>query len=165
MTPMAATVALAEPEMAPKNMQARTVTQPRPPVTLPIRELAMLISRLESPPVSIRLPQMIKNGSESSVKEFTPEYMYWVRYSMVVNGSRRFIKTMAPPIAPPMGTPISRKTAMEIKRIVMPELPPFPSGPGPDTPVPTHPRQRWAYRGQAPSPLPCSDECTPARYG
>ncbi len=165
MTPMAATVALAEPEMAPKNMQARTVTQPRPPVTLPIRELAILISRLESPPVSIRLPQMIKNGSESSVKEFTPEYMYWVRYSMVVNGSRRFIKTMAPPIAPPMGTPISRKTAMEIKRIVMPELPPF----LPD-PVQILPFQRIHVKGgltggQAPSPLPCSDECTPARYG
>lgn len=46
MVPMAATVAGAEPETAPKNMQAMTVTAPRAPVTLPMREFATATMRL-----------------------------------------------------------------------------------------------------------------------
>jgi hypothetical protein len=61
--PMAATVAGAEPEMAPKNAQARKETTARPPGSQPTRERARLTSRLETPPVSIRLPARIKKGT------------------------------------------------------------------------------------------------------
>ena len=68
MVPMAATVAGAEPETAPKNMQATTVTMPRAPVTLPIRESAMRTSRLERPPQSMMSPASRKKGRLSMVK-------------------------------------------------------------------------------------------------
>ena len=54
--PMAATVAGAEPEIAPKNMQAMIVTMPRPPVIFPTRLFATATIRFEIPPVSMMLP-------------------------------------------------------------------------------------------------------------
>jgi len=49
MAPMAATVAGAEPDTAPKNMHAMTVTIPSEPVTPPMIELAALTRRLDTP--------------------------------------------------------------------------------------------------------------------
>ena len=40
MPPMAAAVAVAEPEIAPKNMQAKVVTMERPPLNRPTTRLA-----------------------------------------------------------------------------------------------------------------------------
>lgn len=48
--PMAETVAAAEPEIAPKNMQATTVTIARPPVMKPTKHSAMSTMRREIPP-------------------------------------------------------------------------------------------------------------------
>jgi hypothetical protein len=61
--PIAAVVAAPEPDMAAKNMQATIDTSPRPPDIHPIRVLAKLISLLDIPPLSIRLPASIKNGT------------------------------------------------------------------------------------------------------
>ena len=72
MAPMAATVAGAEPETAPKNIHAMTVTIPREPVTPPMIELAAFTSRLDRPPVSIMVPDIMKNGSARLVKLATP---------------------------------------------------------------------------------------------
>ena len=68
MVPMAATVAGAEPETAPKNMQAMTVTAPRAPVTLPMREFATATMRLDRPPPSMMSPASRKKGRLSMVK-------------------------------------------------------------------------------------------------
>ena len=72
MAPMAATVATAEPETAPKNMQARMVTMPREPVIPPMQLLAALTSRLEMPPLSMMLPQIMKKGRAIMEEEATP---------------------------------------------------------------------------------------------
>ena len=74
MEPMAATVAGAEPDTAPKNIQAITVTIPREPVMPPTREFANLTRRLDRPPVSMMVPQIIKKGSARFVKFATPPY-------------------------------------------------------------------------------------------
>jgi hypothetical protein len=67
MLPMAATVAGAEPETAPKNMQAMMVTMPRLPVMLPTRLLAMFTRRRLRPPTFMKLPAMMKKGMASMV--------------------------------------------------------------------------------------------------
>ena len=69
MPPMAATVAGPDPEIAAKNMQVRIATMPNPPVRLPSRESQKLISRLEMPPPSIRLPEIMNRGIASRGKE------------------------------------------------------------------------------------------------
>ena len=68
MEPMAATVAVEEPETAPKKKHARIVTRPRLPVTRPTRLFATATRRLERPPASITEPATIKNGMAIMVK-------------------------------------------------------------------------------------------------
>lgn len=68
MEPMAATVAGAEPEMAPKNAQHTTVTMAKPPVKWPTRESPRSTSRFDRPPPSISAPARIKNGTAISGK-------------------------------------------------------------------------------------------------
>ena len=71
--PMAEVVATAEPETAPKNMQAIVVTIERPPVIQPRRLSAKFTILLAIPPVAIRFPASIKNGTARSVKESVPD--------------------------------------------------------------------------------------------
>lgn len=66
---MAATVAGPEPEIAAKNIHVRIAAIPRPPGSQPRIELQKLISLLEIPPVSIRLPATMKSGTASDGKE------------------------------------------------------------------------------------------------
>ena len=69
MEPMAATVAEAEPEMAPKNALATKVTMARPPGSQPTSEFAKSTSRLETPPLSKRPPAIMKKGIAIMLKE------------------------------------------------------------------------------------------------
>ena len=67
--PMVATVAAEEPEMAPKNAQAKTVTIAKPPRRWPTKESAKPIRRGDKPPPSIRAPARIKVGMAIRGKE------------------------------------------------------------------------------------------------
>ena len=80
MPPMAATVATAEPEMAPNSADASTVTAPSAPRTRPNRTLATLMSFCVMP-CAIRLPARMKNGILSSAAEFSPRNVFCARVS------------------------------------------------------------------------------------
>jgi len=67
--PMEATVAGADPDIAPKNMHVTTVTIAKPPVNCPISESQKPTRRLERPPPSINAPERIKPGIASRGKE------------------------------------------------------------------------------------------------
>ena len=69
MVPIAATVAGAEPEIAPKNRQATTVTIASPPVKCPTSVSKNPTRRLESPPPSMSAPLSTKNGIAINGKE------------------------------------------------------------------------------------------------
>ena len=73
MLPMAEAVAIPEPHNAPKNMQAKMVTQPRLPVTNPIKAEAKSTILRAMPPVDMIVPASIKNGMAITVKEKIPE--------------------------------------------------------------------------------------------
>ncbi len=73
MEPIAEVAATDEPEIAPKNMFARTLVAARYPGTLPTTSLASLTSLLAMPPLFMMLPPIIKNGSASREKESIPE--------------------------------------------------------------------------------------------
>ena len=60
MPPMAAVVAMPEPDSAPKNIQASMDTQPTAPVTKSIRAEAKLTIRLAIPPAEITDPASMK---------------------------------------------------------------------------------------------------------
>ena len=67
--PMAATVAGAEPEIAPKNIHATTVTIANPPVKCPTIVSKKFTNRLDKPPPSIKAPPSTKNGIAINGKE------------------------------------------------------------------------------------------------
>ena len=75
MAPMAAVVAMPEPDRAAKNAQATTATIARPPVTLPTRAVANWTICLEMPPAVISAPARIKKGTAISGKESTDRTM------------------------------------------------------------------------------------------
>src|SRR5699024_316803 len=66
--PIAAIVAGPDPDIAAKNILAKTVTIARPPVINPINTLAKFNNRLDIPPVLINTPAKIKNGIAISGK-------------------------------------------------------------------------------------------------
>jgi len=70
--PMEETSATAEPEIPPKNMEARIFTWARPPRTLPIRALAKPTSLREIPPWLMISPERMKKGIARREKELTP---------------------------------------------------------------------------------------------
>ena len=71
MSPTAAVVAGPEPEMAPKNTQAKAVDTARPPGMGPTIFSATVTSRLETPALSIRAPARTKAGRAMMGKELT----------------------------------------------------------------------------------------------
>jgi len=70
--PMEETSATAEPEIPPKNMEARIFTWARPPRKRPMRALAKPTSLREIPPWLMISPERIKNGIARRENEFTP---------------------------------------------------------------------------------------------
>ena len=73
MLPIEETVAIEEPEIAPKNIEERATTAPRPPVIQPTRQAATSISLLARPPTLITVPERMKNGMAIIVNESMPE--------------------------------------------------------------------------------------------
>src|SRR5699024_5777903 len=67
--PIAATVAGPDPEIAPKNKHATTVTIDKPPANCPTNESKKFTNRFDRPPPSINVPESIKNGMAISGKE------------------------------------------------------------------------------------------------
>ena len=67
--PMAAQVAMPEPEMAPKKVQATTVAMARPPVRRPSIMSARPMSCPESPPFPMKIPASTKKNTASMGKE------------------------------------------------------------------------------------------------
>ena len=63
--PMAAQVAMPEPEMAPKKVQAITVAMARPPVRRPIIMSARPMSCPERPPLPMKMPARTKKNTAS----------------------------------------------------------------------------------------------------
>ena len=70
--PTAEVVAMAEPEIAAKNMQVIVVTMLRPPVIKPVMVSKKFRIRLAMPPPRIRLPASIKNGTAIRGNESQP---------------------------------------------------------------------------------------------
>ena len=70
--PMEAVSATAEPEMPPKNVEARIFTSDNPPRTKPTSTLAKATRRRDMPPSAIRAPASTKKGMASSENLFTP---------------------------------------------------------------------------------------------
>jgi hypothetical protein len=66
-SPMAATVAGPDPEIAPKKQQLMTVTTARPPRTWPTNESIKWISLPEMPARSMAWPANMKKGMASRV--------------------------------------------------------------------------------------------------
>ena len=69
--PTAATVAVAEPETAAKNMQTTTVTIASPPVILPKNTLHTFRILEDKPPTLIKSPAKINRGIASRGNEST----------------------------------------------------------------------------------------------
>ncbi|MPM53981.1 hypothetical protein SDC9_100753 [bioreactor metagenome] len=109
--PIAETVAGPEPEIAAKNMQAKMVTMPSPPVISPIRLLAKSTIFLEIPPSDIKLPASIKKGMAKSGKESKAAKEYCV---IMITGML-LVKYITIRVANPRATPIG--ILIEIKRI------------------------------------------------
>src|SRR5690625_1772652 len=68
--PIATVVAIAEPDIAAKNILATIATDPSTPLKLPIKLFAKSTSFCEIPPCSINFPAKIKNGAGINGKEF-----------------------------------------------------------------------------------------------
>jgi hypothetical protein len=73
--PMPDTEAAEEPEMAPKNIQERTVTIPMPPRNRPTSEFAKSTILLDIPPALINPPARMKKGIAIRTKELIWEKM------------------------------------------------------------------------------------------
>ena len=75
--PMEAVSATGDPEIAPKNVEARMLTSDRPPRTKPTSTEAKATSRREMPPSAISAPASTKNGIASSENLLTPD-VTWI---------------------------------------------------------------------------------------
>ena len=77
MEPREAVSAEAEPEMPPKKYEATMFTMASPPRIHPTREFARAMSLSEMPPVPIRTPMVMKNGTAIRLKDQTPFTICW----------------------------------------------------------------------------------------
>ena len=66
--PIAAQVAVGEPDKAPNNMHAKMETTPMPPGIQPRIESQKSVKRLEMPPADIKFPESMKSGIAIIVK-------------------------------------------------------------------------------------------------
>ena len=98
--PTAEVVAMAEPEIAAKNMQVTVVTMLRPPAMKPMNVSKKFRIRLAMPPPLIRLPASMKKGTAISGKESTPVMDFWViiNRGMVPSPQTRMVNRVAMPM-------------------------------------------------------------------
>jgi hypothetical protein len=76
MVPRPPASAMAAPDMPAKIMLARTLAWPSPPGMCPTRAEAKRKSRRVTPPVFIRLPARMKNGTASNAYVSMPEVIF-----------------------------------------------------------------------------------------
>jgi hypothetical protein len=125
MVPIAATVATAAPEIAPKNILAIIATKASPPEKRPTIELAKSTSLLDMPPNSIREPARIKNGTAMRGKESVAVNIFCTSTMRGTDPEKKIAATDDRPIAIAMGTFIIKKRSILAKRIVVIGIHPF----------------------------------------
>ncbi len=76
MLPMAVVSAAEDPEMPPKNIEARILTIARPPRIQPTSELAKLTSLSAMPPAAMMSPASTKKGTARRTKTLSPFTMF-----------------------------------------------------------------------------------------
>ena len=101
--PIAETVAGPEPEIAAKNIQARTVTIASPPVMNPTKASARLTSLREIPPPHISAPARIKNGIASNGKESRPVTDFCASISNGISDVKYIARAVESPRVIPIG--------------------------------------------------------------
>ena len=114
--PMAAVVAGAEPDTAPKNVEASVATRASPPLILPKRAPARFTSRLETPPAAMMFPARMKKGMAMRAKEFPALKVFWMRTSTPKAPVTSTEKMHVRPRATAMGTPMTRKKIKKTSR-------------------------------------------------
>ncbi|GAB1485805.1 hypothetical protein MASR2M79_08520 [Aminivibrio sp.] len=116
---MAAQVAAADPERAPKKADATTITCANPPRIQPTRQLAKRTILRDIPPISINLPASIKNGMAIKVKESTDTYILCARVAIFIS-EKNITTKVGRPIATINGILKKRnKTRRENKTIAV----------------------------------------------
>jgi hypothetical protein len=118
MLPIAAVVAVAEPEIAPKNMEAAMVTIASPPLSHPTRELTKLTSLREMPPVSIRFPPKIKKGRAINGKESAAATILWTATVKGTSTPEMIVAQAASPKAKPIGQPMANRMNSVINKTI-----------------------------------------------
>ena len=116
--PIAETVAGPEPEIAAKNMQAKTVTIAKPPVINPTRLSAKLTNLREIPPLHIKAPARMKNGMASRGKESSPVTDFCARIIIGISVVAQMQMPVAKPSVMPMGILRAMVTNSTLKRIM-----------------------------------------------
>ena len=116
--PIAAQVAVGEPDNAPKIMQDRIDTTPNPPGIHPRIASQKSVSLLEIPPEDIRLPASINNGMAIMVKLSSDPN---IRCPSTIGLTSPVVNTTSNAAAPrhnAIGAPITSKTKNVTNKIV-----------------------------------------------
>ena len=119
--PMAATVAGAEPDTAPKNRQESTAAMACPPGSLPTSLCAKSKRCRAIPPFVMRSPESIKRGTANSGKLSSAEKNAEIKKLACIPPVRRIYPTQTTRIAIPMGmdNPSRTKNARNNHPIIM----------------------------------------------
>ncbi len=106
--PMAATVAEAEPEIAPKKAEDKNTTIASPPGSQPTSALAKSVSRFDTPPLSNRPPAIMKKGIAIKLNESSELNIFCTRNTDGVLEKASSATADATSRAMAMGAPITR---------------------------------------------------------
>ncbi len=115
--PIAITVAVAEPEIAPMNAEATNATIASPPGRPPTMEFAKLTRRLDTPPSAIRPPAIMKNGSAIREKESIETNKRWGMTAIAVVVKKYRGIADAASNATAIGTPKKARTKKTINNV------------------------------------------------
>jgi hypothetical protein len=111
--PMAAVVAGADPERAPKKVDATVATRARPPLILPKKAPARLSSLRDTPPSLMMFPARMKKGTAMRAKELPALNMFCTRTLMSAAPVMSTETMHESPSATMMGTPRRRNPMKE----------------------------------------------------
>ena len=122
--PMEETSATDDPDMPPKNIEARMFTMASPPRMKPTKMLAKLTSRQAMPPSAINAPAKTKNGMARREKLSTPSDTF---SSMASRGIPTYsaVISEAIPMAYAMGTPTATNASIPPIKSNGPNVPPI----------------------------------------
>ena len=85
---MAVAAAMPDPEREPNSALPAMLVRARDPGTFPITSIARLMIRLAMPPLDIRVPARMKNGTARREKESIPVTSFWAEMNMPKDGLR-----------------------------------------------------------------------------